>query len=471
MQNLSEVSQLLVRTLAELDIPEQLADEAVLEFQRVAVWLGEENSALAEYNPSLYPQGSFRLGTPVRPILKGDEFDIDLVCRLEIEKDKVTQAELKKMVGDRLSANADLRTKLKESRRCWTLTYKPKFHLDVLPSIPDMERSDTGILLTDTDLVRWQFSNPIGYANWFYDRMRPVLLESRDAFAKRAGINVEEVPEWRIRTPLQRAVQLLKRDRDIRFSKDPDARPISIIITTLAGRAYRHQRDLATALIEMVEEMPRHIEKREDKWWVVNPAHPNENFADKWNEKPERRDAFLRWLTAVQQDVQRLVNAASTRDATLQLESQLSTKRSTTAPMVLGEALAPAVDNAEHAQMPPWPSTLKHQCSIDVDIHRSIRGPRLWGLDRYTHKGVGIHFRARTDTPPPYDVKWQIINTGPEARRVGDLRGGFNSGEGPYGTEKWERARYGGTHFVEAFVVKNGILVARSGRIHVRIAR
>ena len=468
MANLTEASQLLGRTLASLDIPDAVADEAVLEYERVALWLGQEDSPLVEYSPILYPQGSFRLGTPVRPILKGDEFDIDLVCRLDIKKERVTQSALKEMVGSRLKAHKDLSRRLKESRRCWTLSYNPKFHLDVLPSIPDAEWVDSGILLTDTDLVRWQFSNPIGYSDWFYQRMRPLLLEARVAYAKAANVDVEQVPEWRVRTPLQRAIQLLKRHRDVRFAKELELRPVSIIITTLAARAYRQQPDLATTLIDLAERMPSFIELRDDKWWVENPAHPNENFADKWNEKPERRDAFLRWLVALRQDVLQIANSVNERDAKLLLESQLRTH-----PLAAGGAieqpLAPVEDSTFHAQAPPWPSLLTYECSVQAYVHRTLRGPQLWALRRYTHKSVGIQFRASTNTPPPYDVKWQVINTGAEARRAGQMRGGFNDGEGKYGTLRWESTRYGGTHFVEAFVIKEERLVARSGRIPVRI--
>jgi hypothetical protein len=37
------------------------------------------------------------------------------------------------------------------------------------------------------------------------------------------------------------------------------------------------------------------IENRHGTWWVSNPAQEEENFADKWNEHPERREAFLAW--------------------------------------------------------------------------------------------------------------------------------------------------------------------------------
>jgi len=39
----------------------------------------------------IYPQGSFRLGTVVRPDTRTGEYDIDLVCWLLIAKETVTQ--------------------------------------------------------------------------------------------------------------------------------------------------------------------------------------------------------------------------------------------------------------------------------------------------------------------------------------------------------------------------------------------
>lgn len=86
-------------------------------------------------------------------------------------------------------------------------------------------------------------------------------------------------------------------------------RPPSILITTLAARAYAGERDLFTATRNALDGMDKYIENRDGKWWVPNPAHEEENFADKWNEYPERRDAFLQWhrdITTVLGDLVRL---------------------------------------------------------------------------------------------------------------------------------------------------------------------
>ena len=248
-----------------LDIPEDIADEAIARYETVAAWLSEEDSPLHSYTPELYPQGSFRLGTPIRPLLSNDEFDIDLVCRLSIRKESTTQQVLKDLVGDRLKASDDLKKIVKERRRCWQLVYNKRFHLDVLPAIPDAERPGTSILLTDKSLARWQFSDPIGYADWFYARMGPQLAQFREALARAADAAIEDIPEWRVRTPLQRAVQLLKRHRDLRFATDPDNRPVSILITTLAAHAYRPHPQTYEALRQIVRDMPRFIENRDGK--------------------------------------------------------------------------------------------------------------------------------------------------------------------------------------------------------------
>ncbi len=126
--------------------------------------------------------------------------------------------------------------------------------------------------------------------------------------------SIEDVPEWSVRTPLQRSVQILKRHRDTYFASDSDAKPISIIITTLAGHAYRNEEDIFDALDSIVKRMPSFIENRNGVWWVENPVDEDENFADKWIEYPERREAFVNWLKKVEQDFMRVSEAASVRE-------------------------------------------------------------------------------------------------------------------------------------------------------------
>lgn len=83
-------------------------------------------------------------------------------------------------------------------------------------------------------------------------------------------------------------------------------------------------------------------------------------------------------------------------------------------------------------------------------------------------KGCSLRFRAVTAVKSPYVVKWQIVNTGYEARTAGGLRGYFeNSDDGP--NSKRESTAYSGTHSVQCFIIKRGICVAMSKEFIVNI--
>src|SRR5690606_38867267 len=93
--------------------------------------------------------------------------------------------------------------------------------------------------------------------------------------------------------------------RDLSFKVgDPNA-PVSIIITTLSALAYRNQRDIQEALHAILSNMDGYICYENGRWWIRNPAEPNENFADKWNEEPDRRKAFFAWVEKARQDFSR----------------------------------------------------------------------------------------------------------------------------------------------------------------------
>ena len=135
---------LLIKTGSALDIPDHVYEDATLKYEDVGSWLGAEDSKLMGYSPDIFVQGSFRLGTVVRPITETDEYDIDLVCRLDMTKEQTTQKSLKDLIGDRLKLREDLARIVSPSRRCWVLDYPaenlmPQFHMDVLPAIPDLD--------------------------------------------------------------------------------------------------------------------------------------------------------------------------------------------------------------------------------------------------------------------------------------------------------------------------------------------
>ena len=293
----NQLSQILEIASEQLDITQIQYDDAKAKYEAVGKWLSEPGTTLAEFNPQIYAQGSIRLGTTVKP-LAHVEFDVDLVCEFGI-KPSDDPAIVKQMVGDRLKANKIYKEMIQEKPRCWELNYAGQFHMDVLPAIPDVNKDGGCLWVPDKNLGGWKPSNPKGYADWFKVEMQPYqrILEKRAA--------VERMPNDSVaaKVPLQRCIQILKRHRDKVFKENPNNAPISIVITTLATKAYNGQNNLIDTLIAVIDGMPGQIDLIDGKHKVLNPKNPAENFAEKWLSDPARFEGFKTWLEHLHRDL------------------------------------------------------------------------------------------------------------------------------------------------------------------------
>jgi len=318
---LSDADARLDALLREVDLPERAYELAQSRYEDLAAWIARPESTLAAYDSHVFVQGSFAFGTAIRPVNDGDEYDLDFSCKLRrgVSRETHTQAQLKAMLGRELEAYRNARQiqkSLEEKNRCWRLGYRDDlpFHMDVVPGIrADESRrrelrermEQTGVefavaqeaarrALWITDLQHqhyrmlstdWPSSNPGGYQLWFTSRMRGaetrVLAESQ----------VDPVPVYRSKTPLQQVVQLLKRHRDVMFEEAPDSKPVSIILTTVAGAAYRVGDSLSQTMRRVLDAL-EHI-RAEDANELLNPVNPAENFADRW-ERPDCAHLFLK---------------------------------------------------------------------------------------------------------------------------------------------------------------------------------
>ncbi len=325
----NEFSRMLEYLAESLDISESHFKEAEDRYQAMGKWLERDESIVAEFDPVIYTQGSFRFGTVIRPVTDDDKYDIDLVCELNLNKKQVSQKQLKDLVGYEIRFYAranNMKNLIKESRRCWTLEYadEAQFHMDILPCIPDSEIfkatlkargissniSDQAIAITDNTLPNyddisneWLQSNPKGFAEWFKERMQIQFEERQLVVAKYLSAKAEDVPDYKVKTTLQRAIQILKRHRDLMFEHNPEDKPISMIITTLAGHAYNNEADLYDALDSIIKDMPNYILTRDGSPWIPNPVNPDENFADKWRKEPKKEYNFRKWLIRVNEDL------------------------------------------------------------------------------------------------------------------------------------------------------------------------
>lgn len=135
-----------------------------------------------------------------------------------------------------------------------------------------------------------------------------------------------------------------------------------------------------------------------------------------------------------------------------------------------------ALGDTSHAQQHNWPV---HRGPHQVSIVCRASSRRGTSFDVKSDGSVvtdeaRLRFEASTNVPAPFQVRWQVVNTGAHAKELNDLRGGFiqaktNEGDPTSGLVHRESAMYTGKHWIECFILKDGALWARSGRFYVNI--
>ncbi|CAH0125839.1 nucleotidyltransferase [Roseomonas sp. CECT 9278] len=381
----------------ELTISETRYDEACRSYASLGEWLNRPDSDVLEYDPQIYVQGSFRLGTAIRPLSDEEEYDVDSVCVLRsLGTRGLSQKQLKTLVGDEIKAYRRAQNMVKpvrEGRRCWVLSYADgaMFHMDIVPAVPnaarqrlmlearglDLRWSDTAIVITDIrspvyEYISddWQRSNPKGYAEWFRLRMGSVFERRRRALAEAIKASVEDIPDYRVRTPLQSAIMILKRHRDGMFANRYDERPISVIITTLAAHAYNGEEKIADALYSILTRMDQFIEHDGQRCIIRNPSDPLENFADKWPQHPERQRAFFQWLAQARLDFSELARQVDRRRLIESVQPRMGAVADRAAARLgpppgsmLRPPTAPAAVGAAASSAPAFPNTRREPTS------------------------------------------------------------------------------------------------------------
>jgi len=512
-----------------LDISPSKYRQAMERFETMCNYLIEGDYPGSTHEPEVYLQGSFKLGTEIRPYRdsKDADYDIDMVCCLKHEKNKITPEVVKHQVGDQLKKHGTYEKLLDdEGKRCWTLNYAEQdgigFHMDILPSVQEewntfreIQWHRNSIAVTNRDkeqsIYNWTTSNPKDFSAWFFERNRNAfnevkILQKSIIFEnyRNDGLfnSVTDIPDIHVKTPLQRSIQLLKRHRDIRFSNtsNENYKPISMIITVLAAQAYQNESSInetLTNLIHRLSEQSQQIRSTfrfnkslaestynlitrtpDGKWNIPNPTNYGENFADRWHEDNHvRARAFFQWVDWVYEDF-------------INIEDQLnesyfykSLKLPQKIPITSSASSQLMNFNVSHRQDPRSKWSLRLTQNVEISASYNKKGWRLFsdGSSNYALSNGGtvelykkICFKAKTNVPAPYTVYWQVVNTGREATDAHCLRGDFYNSDGESAFElgtkiRREPTRYKGHHWVECFIIKDGVCVARSGEFVVKI--
>lgn len=407
----------------------------------------------------IFVQGSISTQTIIKPApsLKDEgEYDVDLVVLCVKEDDGPSDA-LEKL-EDVLRSNGTYKDKLEKDDPkipCVRLRYadedSAKFHVDLVPA---KSGSVGNNILVPRRNEGWETSNPSDYTKW--------ILEKGEKY--------------------QRTVMMLKRWRD-----EQKAPIKSIVLQILVANCFTEKEEDSANLSSTLKALNEYLEDIQTPPKLPNPVLPEEILTKRWN-------------TADFLSFKKLISEASTI-AQNAIDEEDHDEAATLWQKLLGESfifesdkkvsLGQSEDNlgdTSHAKPLTYPFNPTDGVSVRIkgvftknwtrklfklggNLTLTIPGRKnIINPGDIVESGGGLDFSAVVIGLPnrnQYEIHWQVVNTGVEAKRVDGLRGNFfTSSEFQY---RHESTEYEGTHWIECFIIMNGSCVARSGRFYVNI--
>lgn len=304
---ITSLDNLLHRICISLQLSPTDYKLAVEHYQAIGRYLQAEGSPIAIYDPDIYPQGSLRIGTTVKPH-KLEEYDLDLVCELLALNWKTCPDPVGLLddIERWLKANGLYKDKVERMNRCVRVNYEHQFHLDILPACPDGTSGYCCVVVPDRKADDWKPSNPKGYAEWFERIAKSTEFE---AYLK----SIQPMPHQEpleLKPPLKRAVQLIKRYRDIELGNDSKA-AISIVLTTLSAQNYLGQQSVNETMTGILEGIVASLPRDGSILKVENPMNRDEKFSERWEADPKLYAAFKKWVTEFRDDWRKINQAAN----------------------------------------------------------------------------------------------------------------------------------------------------------------
>lgn len=354
MKNINERQRDILSIIDSLDISPTMYENAVAKYKAITKFLED-----CGIEADMYPQGSFAIGTVVRPNAKDPSanYDLDCICQVTGSKSDYSPSELRNRIKNALSSSGIYGGKLTVYEECFTVEYADingiGFSIDIVPATEEslevkniLVKKSAFPRLIDTAIAipkhngglsyRWITNNPRGFRSWFEGINKPFLAAYREdgrqrIFEQNKHIyaSVEEIPDALERSALQRVIQILKYHRDVYYAKLKDGdeiKPISAIINTVVAKIskrfnpncsvfellefvlteleiYAHQQELVEKDFAQLYGSRSAFSRTDGNWRISNPANPEDNLADKWNSDSRIPAVFFKWVSVAKSDL------------------------------------------------------------------------------------------------------------------------------------------------------------------------
>lgn len=387
------------------------------------------------------PQGSYAHKTIIKPVNASHEFDADILLYLkeysEWEAEDYVQ-ELYQFFRD----NSTYRDKVSRKTRCVTIKYANDFHIDVVPFLDRHGKK----YVTNRHENNYELTDPEKYTEW---------LDERNRITKHHFVKV---------------IRLIKYIRDYKQTFAIK----SIILNTLLGEQVNDAalledencyNDVPTSLYTVMKKLKIYVQDNEYMPTIVDPGETNENFGDRWHQEGW---AVFRTKMIFYSDKITEAYEETDEEKSLSIWQEIFgkcfKKPETKADYSSNESRGLVSYNNTEQQIEDLGFQQRINPRYKIRISGRVNkktGYRHFDLHTQGNKvgrGRQISFTLKNfNIPHPYFIYWKTLNRGEYAIESNCVRGQISEG----GTTHQEPTSFRGNHFVECYIVKDGICVAK----------
>ena len=414
-------------------------------------------------------QGSWAHKTIIRPPTSRNDFDVDLLAFVDF-KEHWSASNYIDNLHNIFHENKIYEKKIKRKTYCVQLNYSDEFHVDIVPCII----KGNGYQVCNSKENNFEPTNPEEYTSWFHRKN----IYSNNHLAK--------------------VVRLLKYLRGIKNNFSV----ASIILSTLSAQNVEQSwDDLPTAFFEITQRIKNYLHAHQNVPCIANPVLPNENLTKLWeNNKYQNfrkqfifcsdqiKDAYFekhhqesinKWQDIFgekfkafddsSKDLQHYMPYVNFSDGTNKHDI-FSDANKITKYVDLDDL--PYTENIEKIA-----EYVNLQINIKINAYFRKNEKEEW-IPYLSDVFLGINYKlkfkccvVRTGLviDASFEIIWRVTNTGNDALFSNNLRGNFEISKRGEHNFKFESTMYNGLHFIEAFIVKNNYLIARSDPFKVLI--
>lgn len=313
----SVAEQMLAAVAIKIELPPSM--HALLAERKAAIekHLERDGSPLKGKVRLFYQQGSVAIGATIRAKFRFEGFDIDIIVEFTTPGMTPWQAlELlyEAMRGERGSRYYDM---TERQTRCVTIHYADGMHLDLSPAelIDEFDPRRSYIYHSKPEEPRSRdckvLTNSFGFAEE-YNATCPVDLSFQQEYARRAlradrGLTAMQKDADSLPVPAHSSVvggksavtvalQLLKRNRNIRWATREGRMPASVMLSCLTLEVAGAGRTIGQNLRIIAQHILDRLLQAKSTGQLIhveNPRCPGDVFTDRWPENHAAQDAMI----------------------------------------------------------------------------------------------------------------------------------------------------------------------------------